>query len=985
VSLEPSDDDFSPTETSEGRPERQRAKKLERGSFVGRYMLVDQLGAGGMGVVYKAYDPELNRPIALKLLQTDEHEQPGRERLLREAQALAQLNHPNVIAVYDAGSLGSRVFIATEFVDGLTLRKWRSEASRSQREILDVFFAAGEGLAAAHRAGLVHRDFKPDNVMVGKDGRVRVLDFGLVRADASEARAGGPPTELAPSPDLVSTIGARPAAKQAVEASQRPAELLSALSSSSDHLMTPLTYAGAIMGTPRYMAPEQHLGEPADARADQFSFCLSLYEALYGSLPFDGATFDQLRAAVLAGRVADPPPSARVPRWMRQVLLRGLATLPGARYPSMTALLAALRQDPHVQRRRRIAIGGLLATVGVAVLGWRAEVRYQVRACHAAERALDGVWDEARRTAVRAVFHRSGVPYAEAALATVERTLDAYARAWVRMSVDSCEATNVRHEQSEELLTLRSECLADRRTRLKSLTDLYQSADPKLIERAAQSAESLPGLDLCADAASLRSPTPPPRDVGTRRRIDELRQKLSDADALGMAARYGAGIRIVESAIPDARSLHYPRIESEAQFEYAILLGDRGDYPNAGRAYYQALVAAVAAHDEEAAVHAIIGMMQAIGVRQGHSDEGDRWAGLAEAQIEQLPRKDELLGRFLGARSALRSDEARYDDALADASRALEIEERLFGPDSHRVAAHLCSLGHIQFVRAQYSRSLEAFQRCLAIEQRTLGPNHPLLIEDLVGIANVYGESGDHERAVAEYQRALETIRRIQPDHPVVMKIYNNMGTELFSLGRFQDSFDRFEGALEAWRKRPGPPENEVLYLNNMGDAKLSMNQPEEALKVLLQATDPSKTSSVNRRVLGIALTTLAEAYRRLNQLDQAQSQFRTSLATLEKAFGPKHPELARTLLGLGRVELVRRSPHAKATLERALAIREAEPGDGLELADIRFALAQALWQLDDRARAVGLATQARDAFAKAGASKAEAVAEAVAWLSRHR
>src|SRR4051794_3151166 len=381
---------------------------LERGSTLGRYLLLDELGQGGMGVVYKAFDPELGRPVALKVLRSDSANQS--ERLLREAQALARLSHPNVIAVFDVGTVAERVFIAMEFVEGPTLRQWLKQATRSRQEILDVFLAAGAGLAAAHRAGLVHRDFKPDNVLVGADGRVRVLDFGLARA----ADPGAPLVDVGPSdavhipdPSEHQTAPARVQPRSDSRPAPRPTGPTDAgeiSSGSFDRLRVSLTQVGTIMGTPHYMAPEQHRGEPADERSDVFSFCVSLYEALYREFPYRGDNPLQLAGNVCQGIRRERPASARVPRWLDQVLDRGLAAPTSARFASMDALLAALRADPRTRRRRLVAMAVIALAAAVAVPAWRLALRHQVRMCVGAEAKLAGAWDGARRADVQRAF-----------------------------------------------------------------------------------------------------------------------------------------------------------------------------------------------------------------------------------------------------------------------------------------------------------------------------------------------------------------------------------------------------------------------------------------------------------------------------------------------------------------------------------------------------------------------------------------------------
>jgi len=279
------------------------------GSTLGRYVLLRCLGAGGMGVVYAAYDPKLDRKVAIKLLRPNAWSDPeiARVRLLREAQALARISHPNVVAVFDTGTLGEEVFIAMELVEGTTLSAWLRERSRSRREILRRFVAAGRGLAAAHGSGVVHRDFKPDNVLISVDDRVRVLDFGLAYPVVASSAAGG--------------------------------------DAGSVRVDMPLTRAGARLGTPSYMAPEQWKGETTSARTDQFAFAVALYEALYGERPFAGRLASEVAEEVTAGRVRAAPRGRRVPARLRRILLRALATSPGARHPHMEALVAALDRD----------------------------------------------------------------------------------------------------------------------------------------------------------------------------------------------------------------------------------------------------------------------------------------------------------------------------------------------------------------------------------------------------------------------------------------------------------------------------------------------------------------------------------------------------------------------------------------------------------------------------------------------------------------
>ena len=347
-------------------------EEIGHGQLVGRYVVLNPLGAGGMGVVYAAYDPQLDRKVALKLLHSEavsrgsgtQSRNDGHTRLLREAQAMARLRHPNVVAVHDVGSYGDRVFIAMEFVEGSTLKSWLRSRPRTRKEVLAVFIQAGRGLQAAHDAGLVHRDFKPENVLVSLSGQAQVLDFGLAKATEDD--------------------GERP---------DKPARGALELAASVNSLSRELTQQGAIMGTPAYMSPEQHLGLPTDARTDQFSFCVGLYEALYGTPPFPADTMASLAMAVVGGKVAEAPreSQARVPPWLRKVLLKGLSADPAHRHASISELIDALVRDPSSQRRRCSSLLGSFAGACFLLFPLAHDVSMLMR-CGRFSTSGSGVW-----------------------------------------------------------------------------------------------------------------------------------------------------------------------------------------------------------------------------------------------------------------------------------------------------------------------------------------------------------------------------------------------------------------------------------------------------------------------------------------------------------------------------------------------------------------------------------------------------------------
>jgi serine/threonine protein kinase len=344
----------------------------------GRYVVLGTLGRGGMGTVLEAFDPTLDRQVAVKVLHDDVHRHTA--RLLREAQAMAMLSHPNVVHVYEVGELDGRAYMVMELVEGMTLRAWMEQAP-SWRECVKVFVELGAGLAAAHVRGLVHRDFKPSNAIIGDDGRPRVLDFGLVRHTLAPETHDDGPTRGEP-----------------------------------DHAVAPtatLTSMGSVLGTLAYMPPEQMNGLGADARSDQFSFCVSLYEAVYGERPFEGRTMAELRTAMTTKGVRPPPKGVRVPLALRKVLLRGLSAEPERRWPSMAALLVELGElvTPRSARPRWLA---LWLAVGLAMLG------------SAVERSLpDTGARDARRRELEAVMARAELATANARVQALRARLEA--------------------------------------------------------------------------------------------------------------------------------------------------------------------------------------------------------------------------------------------------------------------------------------------------------------------------------------------------------------------------------------------------------------------------------------------------------------------------------------------------------------------------------------------------------------------------------
>ena len=598
-------------------------REVGRGTTVGRYILLDQLGAGGMGVVYSAYDSQLDRKVAIKILHG--WLLAGRDasdlgaRMLREAQAMARLSHTNVVTVFDVGTFEDSVFLAMELVLGCTLRQWL-KTPRPWRERLEALKAAGRGLAAAHAADIVHRDVKPDNILVGKDGRVRVTDFGIARS----LGAGDPSTPRA-SPGDPATHAAHGVGSPPASIATGTGDVLS----SSAMLDVSLTASGSILGSIGYMAPEQARGEPVDARSDQFGFAATLYFALYGERAFPSRELGPYLAS-LGEPVPPAPRDSPVPVWLRRVVLRGLSAAPEARYPTMDALLAALDDDPAVRRRRWLGVGASLAALSLIALAWTRPGSAPKAMCTEAASRLEGTWDAAKRAEVEAAFARLPRPLAPESLGRTADALDDYTRRWTEMRTEACVATRVKGEQSDEILGLRMGCLDDRLREVGALVHVLVTGDEAAFEHAAEAARSLAPLSICADVATLTAPVRPPADPAVRGRVDAVRARIATATSENLLGRFPRARDEAAAAVKEAATLDYPPVLAEALLAQGDAQLSFGDSKGAQPTLVRSEAAAIAGKDPRVATLALAALVRAYG-QDGRFDQAH--------VLEQLARR----------------------------------------------------------------------------------------------------------------------------------------------------------------------------------------------------------------------------------------------------------------------------------------------------------------------------------------------------------
>ena len=970
-----------------------RARDGEVPPQIGRYTVLKAIGAGGMGVVYAAYDTDLDRKIAIKLLHDHTGaggpDTVGHSRLLREAQAMAKISHPNVLQVYEVGTHAGQVFLALEFIEGSTLEDWLLAAPHDWRAIVAIFLQAGRGLQAAHEAGVVHRDFKPENVLVDRSGRARVMDFGL-------ARASGAPG---------------------------PRDIPVGTHSSLD---LDLTVTGAVMGTPLYMAPEQHLGGATDARTDEFAFCVALYEALYRQRPFAGDDLRTLAGNVLRGLVREPPRERKVPAWLRRAVLRGLAPAPEDRYPGLAPLLAELARDHGAPRRRLLFGAGALVLLLAAAWGFVAVQAAQVQRCRGAAVQLAGTWDSQRARLLDDAFAATARPYAAATGQRVRALLDARAAAWAGLHAAACEA-HARGEVSAELYDLELTCLERRRSETHELVELLVHADADIVDRAVGAVMALPPISGCADRAALLARVKPPEDPALAAEVLRLQTELDRARALQDAGKLKEGISLATS-IADAADIsgHRPAL-AEARLRLGELESRASEFTRAEAALWAGLWAAEAGRHDEVAAAAWTELVR-LASKQGDADNARRWAERAAAAVARLgdpPLAAARLDNELGNLAYLLADhpeaEQRYrralelrraalapghidvaaalsnlgnaligldrgDEALAAAREALALREASLGPDHVDVAASLNNIGVIDKNAGRYDAAIAAISRARSIWVAALGPDSPTVINANVNLATAHYMRGDLGRARDLGEAALvQAERLLPPDHPILLQARGNVGALALLVGDLDRGEQLLRTNLEASIRARGPDHPVVATaLANLASIAGERGRLDEAAELFERAL------AINERKLGpdhsdltSALANLAQVELQRGDLVRAEALARRSLALAERSFGVDSHQTSSAHLVLVGIAVERHQPGVLAELDRIARISTASPLEPTSLAIYQFARARALLDAGDRVEAARLA---RVALAyHAAHSQPWRRTQVSAWLARHR
>jgi tetratricopeptide (TPR) repeat protein/predicted Ser/Thr protein kinase len=877
---------------------------------VDRFVLLERLGQGGMGVVYSAYDPKLDRRVALKLL----HARASRDtdvayrRIVREARALARLSHPNVVPVHDVGVIDGKVFLVMEFVAGKTLRAWLAQAGRAWRDVLGVYLQAGRGLAAAHAVGIVHRDFKPDNALIGDDGRVRVADFGLALGRSDE--------ETAPH----DSPGARPPAPEPLGASATASRVLA--------------------GTPAYMAPEQFAGADVGPAADQFGFCVALYEGLYGQKPFAGSSAPELLEAVAAGRVREPPRDRRVPAWVHHALCRGLAPAPEARHRSMSALLAELSRDPGQTRRRWLAAIAIASLAAATTYALARGSDSAAETCQGGPAALAQVWNPDRRDRVEGALRATGRAYADVIAPRLVAGLDRYGAAWSAMRHDAC-VSHQRGEQSGDMLDRRMRCLDGRLTALDRALVVIEEVDTQSLGHSLQVVENLPSIRYCADGGALAAEVPPPADAALARSVEALRARLSQVSALESAGRFPDALAMARIIGGEAEALGYDPALAEA------LLAEGRSAMMIRPAAFADAIAPLRRAAELALVHrmwplAVEALARRFYVQSLMSED--------LAEVHALIPVAEALSRHVAdrgfARTLLLNNIGTVHMAQGDRERARHYFEQALGEleRAPEVALELtCVRRNLAMVTPDVAQRARLMQTELERLERELGESHPWALDLRLAYAHY---TSDPERARALLAPACERYERFHREH------------------------------VGSW----------ISCLYYLGFLGAELGEREQAARILDRAAALGGAESVTEDLAwhdlgrGYSLVLRGEHAAALAALQAVRDRF--AARTAEWWLGQR---VAHARLGIGLVEqalgrhgaAIRELETAAATFEE-LRRRNQDVEHEQRLALAQVALAQSLWAQGPagRARARELLARAHGWYAEVGGGYARRARE---------
>ena len=909
----------------------ERAPILAVGARVGRFEVQGRIAAGGMGVVYAAYDGELRRPVALKLSRHRPRDSAARDRLLGEARALAQLTHPNIVSVFDVGTHEGRLYMAMERLQGPTLAAVLRARDRDWRALVGLFVQAAQGLDAAHRKGIVHRDFKPDNAIVEGE-RVVVIDFGLAAAPSIEA----PGTyEEGVDGDTFDTLD-----------EPGPA-------STSDDGRTPRTPT-RVGGTPAYMAPEHRRGEAVTARSDQYSLAVALHQALYGVLP------PSTRA-----RSSGPPSpaTAAIPRRLQGALARALSEDPEDRFADMGEFIVALERG----RRRRwpriaaaLAMGAGATAVAVAAFAAGASTSAEVDvsgACEVARTELDGVWSPARAETLQLRYESFQRPYLSALGHKMSAAVDAYAEDWRAANEASCRA-DLRGERSPETLALERRCLSGLRGRLDGLLSSLTTADVELAAHSLEGLGELPKPRRCAEFEALRQQDAAPAEAAAQAELAAIEVGLTRVQLLHRARHLDEAAAQAEALVERAAALEHAPTLAEARAELAWIRSTAGDQKEARAELDRALLAAEHGHHDRLLAITWIRRIW-VAYEDGAVDEGRRVAAHADAWLTRLGDPPELrfdYNQHLGWLEQRAGDPER-SRAYFEVARDLAVEAEL-GERERALAENGIATAHLAL--GELDAAAESFVRAAERLASALGEEHPDVAKVSNNLAAMRRAQGDLDAAEALFLRSREILRAAYGEgHELVAQITLNLGTLELDRGHYAEALELLVQAQALLEAAVGPDHPMIaLALSQRGDALTQLGRHDEGRVLYSDALartqaaygdDYPGLATIEHNIgLGLDLS---------GRPEEAVDHYRAALRITEAAYGPEHSNIATiatslaiTLDGLGR------AAEARALHTRAIAL-----ADPLIAAEARTRFGEHLLRAGETTAALEMLDRARE------------------------
>jgi tetratricopeptide (TPR) repeat protein/predicted Ser/Thr protein kinase len=921
----------------------------------GHFEVIRKLGQGGMGIVFLVRDLRLDRDVAIKLVgRRSDH---AMARLEREAQAMAQLSHPNVVAVHEVGQHDGSLYIAMEFVDGPTLRAWQRSERRGWREIVEAYVQAARGLAAAHGAGFVHRDFKPDNVLLGRDGRARVADFGLARTQGSVDDVRGRIASLEGSPAGDASTPAGGVARRSMRE------------------LAELTASDAVLGTPAYMAPEQFTGRgPVGPAVDQFAFGVALYEALTGLRPF-GEVPNWVASD--SDRVA-PPRDRTMPRWLRVAVRRMLALDPAARYADMQAVVIELERGLGLARARTrwaVALVGVGAAVSLGV-GLGTSTRHAP--CEDAAATSQTVWNGERRERLASTFASDGASGATT-WATVAPIIDGWVDAWIATRTAGCQATRVDGSQSEALLDRQVACLESRMGRVAAvLTALERDRGPR--QRVDELVADLPDTAPCADPEYLLSRVAPPEDPAVREAVAAISTALVEeqlhielGDVVGMHDRIAAVIR-------DADATGWAPIAARARWLAGQLAMLDGTRESAATLLREAYFTARAAGDDETAALVAMSLAYLDGFSRHERGLAEIWLDHATADIRRGAAPPRSAIAIEVTRAQILQAAGDPDAAVVALERGLEMIEQAEQPTLSRLnlqyelAAALDTAGRHSDALAVYDTLVtEATSAFGAGSQRVA------MLHNNRGLAHYY--LGDYAAAITDLARAIEIETALGASEIALAPARLNLGLAFAATGALDEAAAMLDRVRALWRSMPDASADVALVTKALAWVELRRRKLERARVLADEAL------ALARQTLEPEHLEVAASAALVGDVALASGDLDTAIARLEEAdrlwsapTNADNPARIDTLVILAEAYAAAgRNADARSLLERAFHLASTSESDDNTLARAHFVRARIRRAAGEREASIADAREALRLYLRP--TYATEVAAVEAWL----